>query len=79
MLKEIGVEWVILDRSLTLKEDNILGEADETVNAINASSIKKMICDKLQSLCLLVETLEEYEAGTTKRCSYKKQTVARLL
>lgn len=68
MLKEIGVEWVILGHS---ERRQYFGETDETVNAKTVQVLKN---DMTPIVCV-GETLEEYEAGTTKDV-VKTQTVA---
>ena len=69
MLKEIGVEWVILGHSE--KEDNILVKLYETVNA----KMLQVLKNDMTPIVCVGETLEEYEAGTTKDV-VKTQTVA---
>lgn len=68
MLKEIGIEWVILGHS---ERRQYFGETDETVNAKMIQVLKN---DMTPIVCV-GETLEEYEAGTTKEV-VKTQTVA---
>ena len=68
MLKEIGVEWVILGHS---ERRQYFGETDETVNA----KMLQVLKNDMTPIVCVGETLEEYEAGTTKDV-VKKQTVA---
>ena len=68
MLKEIGVEWVILGHS---ERRQYFGETDETVNA----KTLQVLNNGLTPIVCVGETLEEYEAGTTKEVC-KTQTVA---
>lgn len=68
MLKEIGVEWVILGHS---ERRQYFGETDETVNAKMIQVLKN---DMTPIVCV-GETLEQYEAGTTKDV-VKTQVVA---
>ena len=68
MLKEIGVEWVILGHS---ERRQYFGETDETVNA----KMRQVLSNDLTPIVCVGETLEEYEAGTTKDV-VKTQTVA---
>ena len=67
MLKEIGIEWVILGHS---ERRQYFAETDETVNAKMLQVLKN---DMTPMVCV-GETLEEYEAGTTKEVC-KTQTV----
>lgn len=67
MLKEIGVEWVILGHS---ERRQYFGETDETVNA---KTIQVLQNDLTPIVCV-GETLEEYEKGITKDV-VKTQTV----
>lgn len=67
MLKEIQVEWVILGHS---ERRQYFAETDETVNKKTLQVLKN---DMTPIVCV-GETLEEYEAGTTKEVC-KKQTV----
>ena len=66
--KEIGVEWVILGHS---ERRQYFGETDETVNAKMIQVLKN---DMTPIVCV-GETLEQYEAGTTKDV-VKTQVVA---
>ena len=59
MLKEIGVEWVILGHS---ERRQYFGETDETVNA----KMLQVLKNDMTPIVCVGETLEEYEAGTTK-------------
>lgn len=68
MLKEIGVEWVILGHS---ERRQYFGETDETVNA----KMLQVLKNDMTPIVCVGETLEEYEAGTTKDV-VKTQTVA---
>ena len=68
MLKEIGVEWVILGHS---ERRQYFGETDETVNA----KMLQVLKNDMTAIVCVGETLEEYEAGTTKDV-VKTQTVA---
>ena len=68
MLKEIGIEWVILGHS---ERRQYFGETDETVNA----KMLQVLKNDLTPIVCVGETLEEYEAGTTKDV-VKTQTVA---
>jgi triosephosphate isomerase len=68
MLKEIGVEWVILGHS---ERRQYFGETDETVNA----KMLQVLKNDLTPIVCVGETLEQYEAGTTKEV-VKTQTVA---
>lgn len=68
MLKEIGVEWVILGHS---ERRQYFGETDETVNA---KTLQVLHNDMTPIVCV-GETLEQYEAGKTKDVC-KTQTVA---
>ena len=68
MLKDIGVEWVILGHS---ERRQYFGETDETVNA----KMLQVLKNDLTPIVCVGETLEEYEAGTTKDV-VKTQTVA---
>ena len=68
MLKEIGVEWVILGHS---ERRQYFGETDETVNA----KMLQVLKNDMTPIFCVGETLEEYEAGTTKDV-VKTQTVA---
>ena len=68
MLKEIGVEWVILGHS---ERRQYFGETDETVNA----KMLQVLKNDMTPIVCVGETLEEYEAGTTKNV-VKTQTVA---
>lgn len=68
MLKEIGVEWVILGHS---ERRQYFGETDATVNA---KTLKVLKNDMTPIVCV-GETLEQYVAGTTKDV-VKTQTVA---
>ena len=67
MLKEIGVEWVILGHS---ERRQYFGETDETVNA----KMLQVLKNDMTPIVCVGETLEEYEAGTTKDV-VKTQTV----
>ena len=68
MLKEIGVEWVILGHS---ERRQYFGETDETVNA----KMLQVLKNDLTPIVCVGETLEEYEAGVTKEVC-RTQTVA---
>ena len=68
MLKEIGIEWVILGHS---ERRQYFGETDETVNA----KMLQVLNNDMTPIVCVGETLEEYEAGTTKEV-VKTQTVA---
>lgn len=68
MLKEIGVEWVILGHS---ERRQYFGETDETVNA----KMLQVLKNDMTPIVCVGETLEEYEAGTTKDV-VRTQTVA---
>ncbi len=68
MLKEIGIEWVILGHS---ERRQYFGETDETVNA----KMLQVLKNDLTPIVCVGETLEEYEAGKTKDV-VKTQTVA---
>ena len=68
MLKEIGVEWVILGHS---ERRQYFGETDETVNA----KMRQVLSNDMTPIVCVGETLEQYEAGTTKDV-VKTQTVA---
>lgn len=68
MLKEIGVEWVILGHS---ERRQYFGETDETVNA----KMKQVLHNDMTPIVCVGETLEQYEAGTTKDV-VKTQVVA---
>lgn len=68
MLKEIGIEWVILGHS---ERRQYFGETDETVNA----KMLQVLKNDMTPIVCVGETLEEYEAGTTKDV-VKTQTVA---
>lgn len=68
MLKEIGIEWVILGHS---ERRQYFGETDETVNA----KMIQVLTNGLTPIVCVGETLEEYEAGTTKDVC-RRQTVA---
>ena len=68
MLKEIGIEWVIIGHS---ERRQYFGETDETVNL----RTKQAIANDITPIVCVGETLEEYEAGTTKDV-VKTQTVA---
>ena len=59
MLKEIGIEWVILGHS---ERRQYFGETDETVNA----KMLQVLNNDMTPIVCVGETLEEYEAGTTK-------------
>ena len=67
-LKEIGIEWVILGHS---ERRQYFGETDETVNA----KMLQVLHNDMTPIVCVGETLEEYEAGTTKDV-VKTQTVA---
>lgn len=68
MLKEIGVEWVILGHS---ERRQYFGETDETVN----KKTLQVLQNDMTPIVCVGETLEEYEEGNTKEVC-KKQTVA---
>ena len=68
MLKEIGIEWVILGHS---ERRQYFAETDETVNA----KMLQVLNNDMTPIVCVGETLEEYEAGTTKEV-VKTQTVA---
>ncbi len=68
MLKEINVEWVILGHS---ERRQYFGETDATVNAKTLKALDK----GLAPIVCVGETLEEYEAGSTKDVC-KTQTTA---
>lgn len=68
MLKEIGIEWVILGHS---ERRQYFGETDETVNA----KMIQVLTNGLTPIVCVGETLEEYEAGITKDVC-RRQTVA---
>ena len=68
MLKAIGVEYVIIGHS---ERRQYFAETDETVNKKLKSAFKY----GLKPIVCVGETLEEYEAGTTKDV-VKTQTVA---
>ncbi len=68
MLKEIGIEWVILGHS---ERRQYFGETDETVNA----KMLQVLKNDLTPIVCVGETLEQYEAGVTKDV-VKTQTVA---
>ena len=68
MLKEIGVEWVILGHS---ERRQYFGETDETVNA----KMLQVLKNDMTPIVCVGETLEQYEAGTTKDV-VKTQVVA---
>ena len=57
MLKEIGVEWVILGHS---ERRQYFGETDETVNA----KMLQVLKNDMTPIVCVGETLEQYEAGT---------------
>ncbi len=67
MLKEIGIEWVILGHS---ERRQYFAETDETVNA----KMLQVLKNDMTPIVCVGETLEEYEAGTTKEVC-KTQTV----
>lgn len=69
MLKEINIEWVILGHS---ERRQYFGETDETVNAKTLKSLEK----GLAPIVCVGETLEEYEAGTTKDVCKTQVTAA---
>lgn len=69
MLKEINIEWVILGHS---ERRQYFGETDETVNAKTLKSLEK----GLTPIVCVGETLEEYEAGTTKDVCKTQVTAA---
>ena len=60
MLKEIGIEWVILGHS---ERRQYFGETDETVNAKTLQALK----NDLTPIVCVGETLEEFEAGITEK------------
>lgn len=68
MLKEIGIEWVILGHS---ERRQYFGETDETVN----EKMKQVLHNDMTPIVCVGETLEQYEAGTTKDV-VKTQVVA---
>ena len=68
MLKEIGVEWVILGHS---ERRQYFGETDETVNA----KMLQVLHNDMTPIVCVGESLEEYEAGKTKDV-VKTQVVA---
>ncbi len=70
MLKEIGVEWVILGHS---ERRQYFNETDETVN----QKVKQVLHNDMYPIICVGETLEEYEAGKTKAVC-KRQVVAAL-
>lgn len=70
MLKEIGIEWVILGHS---ERRQYFGETDETVNLKTLQALK----NGLTPIVCVGETLEEFEAGTTENV-VRTQTAAAL-
>ncbi|MDD8048081.1 MAG: triose-phosphate isomerase [Thomasclavelia sp.] len=68
MLKEIGVEWVILGHS---ERRQYFGETDETVNA----KMLQVLHNDMTPIVCVGESLEQYEAGKTKDV-VKAQVVA---
>lgn len=68
MLKEIGVEWVIIGHS---ERRQYFNETDETVNAKMIQALK----NDITPIVCVGETLEQYEEGVTKDV-VKTQTVA---
>ena len=60
MLKEIGVEWVILGHS---ERRQYFAETDETVN----KKIKSALAHGLKPIVCVGETLEQREAGKTEK------------
>ena len=70
MLKEIGIEWVILGHS---ERRQYFGETDETVNAKTLQALK----NDLTPIVCVGETLEEFEAGITEKV-VRTQTAAAL-
>lgn len=68
MLKEIGVEWVVLGHS---ERRQYFGETDETVN----KKTLQVLNNDMTPIVCVGETLEQYEAGTTKQVC-ETQTVA---
>lgn len=70
MLKEIGVEWVILGHS---ERRQFFGETDETVNAKTLKALK----EGLTPIVCVGETLEEFEADKTESV-VRTQTAAAL-
>ena len=59
MLKEIGVEWVIIGHS---ERRQYFGETDETVNAKVLQALK----NDITPIVCVGETLEQFEAGVTE-------------
>ena len=68
MLTDAGVKYVVLGHS---ERRQYFGETDETVNA----KMLQVLKNDMTPIVCVGETLEEYEAGTTKDV-VKKQTVA---
>ena len=68
MLKDLGVDYVIMGHSERREYNN---ETDETVNA----KMLQVLKNDMTPIVCVGETLEEYEAGTTKDV-VKTQTVA---
>ena len=68
MLKSIGVEYVIIGHS---ERRQYFGETDETVNA----KMLQVLKNDMTPIVCVGETLEQYEAGTTKDV-VKTQVVA---
>ena len=70
MLKEIGVEWVILGHS---ERRQYFGETDETVNAKTLQALK----NGFTPIICVGETLEQFEANETENV-VRTQTAAAL-
>lgn len=68
MLKEIGVDWVIIGHS---ERRQYFGETNETVNL----KTKKALNEGMTPIVCVGETLEEFEKGMTQEIC-KRQTIA---
>ena len=70
MLKEIGIEWVIIGHS---ERRQYFGETDETVNL----RTKQAIANDITPIVCVGETLDQFEAGITEQV-VRTQTAAAL-
>lgn len=70
MLKEIGIEWVVIGHS---ERRQYFGETDETVNL----RTKQALANEITPIVCVGETLEQFEAGITEEV-VRTQTAAAL-